>query len=389
MSTQPRVLISAMLKWYLHHTARAFEQREALSGYWVSNANITGVKNYRRIWPYHLLKKPFYHLPFVQLEEWSRWLFLPAYDAWLLRQTLPADTNVVMAPMGSAELLFQLADRQQKPVLKVFDAPNSHPRLYARLWRQECDEFSPGYQIPFPDSAINRISREIEQADLILCPSVFVKDSMVAEGVPESKCHVRHFGVDTSIFKPRPAVPQKPVFISVGSICLRKGHQYLFRAFAELRKTYPEARLICIGGLRPDFEKEWPAWQGIVEYHSLLPQQRIPELLQEATAFVLASVEEGFARVLSEAMAAGLPIIATHESGATTVVEDGKQGLIVPARSITALHKAMARLTSDPALNQRMGAAALEAGAIGNTWQDYGDNLLQRISQALAAKLSA
>lgn len=386
LSPHLRVLIAAMLKWYLHHTAKSFEQRESLSGYWVSNANITGVKNYRRVWPYHLLKKPFYHLPFVQLEEWTRWCFLPAYDAWLSRQTIPEDCNVVMGPMGSCESLFKLADQQGRSVVKVFDAPNSHPRLYAGLWRQECEAYMPGYAIPFPAWAVERISREIEQADLILCPSVFVKESMVAQGVPASKCHVRHFGVDTSIFKPRLALPEAPVFVSVGSVCLRKGHQYLFRAFSELRGKFPDARMICIGGIRPDFEKEWPKWKRIVEHHPFLPQSAIAEVLQGATAFVLASVEEGFARVLSEAMAAGLPIIATHESGATTVVRNEVEGLIVPARDIEALRNAMHLLATEKELNQRMGDAALKAGAIRNTWQDYGDNLLQAISQALAAK---
>lgn len=384
--TAPRVLIAAMLKWYLHHTAKAFEQRDSLSGYWVSNANITGVRGYRRIWPYHLLKKPFYHLPFVQLEELTRWLFLPAYDAWLFRQSIPAECNVVMAPMGSCTPLFKLAAQQKRPILKVFDAPNSHPRLHAELWRRECRDFSPGYEIPFPDWIVGRISQEIEQADLVLCPSDFVKESMVAEGVPPSKCHVRHFGVDTSIFQPRPQLPDKPVFVSVGSVCLRKGHQYLFRAFAKLRETHRDARMICIGGIRPDFEREWPMWQGVIEHHPFLPQGEIAEILQGATAFVLASVEEGFARVLSEAMAAGLPVIATHESGATTVVRDQEEGIIVPARDIGSLHRAMLRLAGDPELNRRMGTAALKAGALRNTWQDYGDNLLESISTALGAR---
>ncbi|QJE96982.1 glycosyltransferase family 4 protein [Luteolibacter luteus] len=382
----PRVLIAAMLKWYLHHTAKAFEQRDALAGYWVSNANITGVGNYRRIWPYHLLKKPFYHLPFVQLEEWTRWLFLPAYDAWLSRQAIPSACNVVMGPMGSCIPLFDLADRQERGILKVFDAPNSHPRLHAELWRRECGEFMPGYEVPFPDWVVERISREIEQADLILCPSDFVKESMVAQGVPPAKCHVRHFGVDTSIFKPREAVPESPVFVSVGSVCLRKGHQYLFRAFAKLRETFPHARLICIGGIRPDFDQEWPLWRDLIEHHPFLPQPRIAEILQGATAFVLPSVEEGFARVLSEAMAAGLPLIATHESGATTVVRNQVEGIIIPSRDIRALQDAMLLLAKDQALNRSMGEAALKAGALRNTWQDYGDNLLEGISQAMAAK---
>lgn len=382
-ATGPRVLIAAMLKWYLHHTAKAFEARGALGGYWVSNANTTGVGPYRRVWPYHLLKKPFYHLPFVQLEEWTRWWLLPAYDAWVERQELPADCNVVMAPMGSCEPLFRLAESCGRRVLKVFDAPNSHPAACARVWQEECDRFLPGYRIPLPGWAVRRMSREIEAADLVICPSDFVKESMIAQGVPEGKCHVRHFGVDTAIFQPRCEVPVSPVFVCVGSICLRKGHQYLFRAFARLRKDFPEARLVCIGGVRPDFAAEWPAWKGMVEHHPHLPQTGIAGILREASAFVLASVEEGFARVLSEAMAAGLPLIATHESGATTVITDGMQGLVVPARSEEALHAAMKRLAEDREANRRMGEAALAAGAVKNSWQDYGDDLLDRMSREL------
>lgn len=386
LGPKPHVLIAAMLKWYLHHTAKAFEARDSLCGYWVSNANITGVRSYRRVWPYHLLKKPFYHLPFVQLEEWTRWWLLPAYDSWLSRQTIPAECNVVMGPMGSCEPLFRLADRQGRQVIKVFDAPNSHARLFDALWRRECERFMPGYRIPFPKRMVNRISREIEQADLILCPSVFVKESMVAEGVPAGKCHVRHFGVDTSIFKPREELPQAPVFVSVGSVCLRKGHQYLFRAFAKLKASCPEARLVCIGGVRPDFLGEWPRWMDLIEHHPFLEHARIAELLKDATAFVLASVEEGFARVLSEAMAAGLPVIATHESGVTTVLRNGEQGIVVPARDVERLHDAMLSLAGDRDLNLRMGEAALLAGAVKNTWQDYGDDLLRRISSELARR---
>jgi glycosyltransferase involved in cell wall biosynthesis len=380
----PRVVISAMLKWYLHHTAKAFENSNALSGYWVSNANVTGVNNdlYRRIWPYHLLKKPFYHLPFSQLDEWTRWFFLPVYDAWILRQRIPADCNVVMGPMGSCESLFRLAESQDRKILRVFDAPNSHPETCVELWQRECDVFMPGYRIPFPARVVARISREIEAADLILCPSTFVKESMVAKGVDARKCFVRHFGVDTSIFHARKDLPRDPVFVSVGSVCLRKGHQYLFRAFARLKESHPNARLICIGGVRPDFQKEWPTWKNLIEHHPFLDQRRIADILANATAFVLASVEEGFARVLSEALAAGLPVIATHETGITTVTKHGEAAWIVPTQDSLALHEAFLRLADDRDLNEQMGERALEIGRQSNTWQDYGDDILRAFHRA-------
>ena len=74
-------------------------------------------------------------------------------------------------------------------------------------------------------------------------------------------------------------------------------------------------------------------------------------------------------------MASGLPVIGTHEGGATTLVEDGVEGLIV--RSYPEhIASAMIRLATDSGLNQRMGHAAHLKGAVSNTWQDYGDRLL-------------
>jgi glycosyltransferase involved in cell wall biosynthesis len=97
----------------------------------------------------------------------------------------------------------------------------------------------------------------------------------------------------------------------------------------------------------------------------------ISELLGSATAFVLPSLEEGFARVLSEAMACGLPIIATYETGATTVVRDQIEGLIVPSRDPERLAEAMIQLSLEPEENLKMGKNALQAGGKSNTWADY------------------
>lgn len=381
----PRILISAVVRWYLERTAEAFQKRESLCGLWMSNANRSTVeaRYYRRVWPYHVLKKPFYHLPFPDLEERTRFTFLKAYDLWVSRQTIPPECNVVMGPMGSCTPLFELADQARVPILKVVDAPNSHPAEYSRRWNSECDEFCPGYRIPFPDWAARRYAAELEEAGLVLCPSIFVRDSMVAHGIAPEKCVIRHFGVDTRTFTPRETLPENPVFVCVGSICLRKGHQYLYRAFARLRKEYPTARLLCIGGIRPDFRQEWPKWKGMIEHHPFLPHSEIAKVLRGATAFVLPSVEEGFARVLSEAMACGIPLVATHETGVSTVTENGEVALIPEARSVESLFSAMKQLVDDRKLNTEMGVRALAIGRVQNTWQDYGDAVLHAISRRL------
>ena len=102
--------------------------------------------------------------------------------------------------------------------------------------------------------------------------------------------------------------------------------------------------------------------------------------MQNATAFVLLSVEEGYARVLAEAMASGIPVIATPSTGAPSTITDGREGFIVPTGNVEAAAQAMLRLVNDPELCTRMGQAAAETGRTFNSWQDYGDRLLALIT---------
>lgn len=382
----PRLFFAGMVPWYINHTAREAEKLGCLGGYWMGSACPPGVsrKFYKRIWPYHLAQKAFYHLPFVLLEEQMRWRNLPFYDVWMARQTLPDGVNVVQGPMGSCEALFKLADRSGAKVLKVYDAPNSHPTSQFGYWQRECDLYSPGFQIPVPQWVRSRINREIEMADVVLCPSFFVRDTMILNGIPAEKCFVSHFGVNTEIFKKRESLPNNPRFISVGSLTVRKGQQYLFRAFQKVKETLPDAELICVGGVRPDFFDEMKKWKGTFTHHTGVPHTELAKILAECTAFVLPSLEEGFARVLSEAMAVGLPILASYESGVTTVVRDGVEGMIIKPRDIQGMADAMLKLALDPEGNIAMGDAAYLAGAKTNTWADYTKRLLDEYACRLA-----
>jgi glycosyltransferase involved in cell wall biosynthesis len=211
---------------------------------------------------------------------------------------------------------------------------------------------------------------------MIIVQSNFCRDSMLWNGIPAEKIMVNPMGVDTSIFKPREKVPAKPHFVAVGTLCVRKGHQYLFRAFEQVKKQLPEAELICVGEVKTDLRKELPKWRHLFTHHPRLTHPEIAALFQSCTAFVFPSQEEGIARAQIEALAAGLPVIGTHEGGATTLVQDGVEGFIVRGRDPAHIAEAMLKVARDPELCQRMGEAAYKKGAVKNTWQDYGDRLL-------------
>jgi glycosyltransferase involved in cell wall biosynthesis len=381
-----QVLLSTTRNWHLEQTARAFSQRGVLAGFWMADKNSLGIPagQYRRCWPYHLAMKPFYHFAPQIWDERATYWFVGLYERWLqgkLRSTDCPKFEVAHGLMGFATELF--AHAQKTGALKVLDCPNSHPTTYFGFWQRECDLWCPGEEVPIPRWMFGRMNRELELADLVIVQSRFARESMVLNGIPETKVLLNPMGVDTTLFKKREAVPAKPRFISVGTISLRKGHQYLFRAFELVKRKLPEAELLCVGRYKCDFRKEKPKWAGSFTHHPELQQSEVAALLRGCTAFVFPSQEEGIARAQVEALASGLPVVGTHEGGATTLVEDGKEGLIVRGRDPQHIAEAMLKLASDPELNRRMGEAAYTKGALRNTWQDYGERLLAEYARRI------
>ena len=381
-SSAPKALLAAPGGWHLPHAARGLDARGALRGLWVSHKNSTGVsrESFRRCWPLHVAMKPFYQFAPMLLTEKAFYAFFPVWRQWLRSQPWP-DCNVVQGIMGFATELFERPEAAK--ALKVVDCPNSHPVTYYGFWQRECDLWCPGETVPVPRWVMARMNREIAQADMVIVQSTFCQESMVLNGIPPEKVFINPMGVDSALFLPRTEVPSVPRFICVGTICLRKGHQYLFRAFERVRRELPAAELICVGDVKSDFRKEWPKWQGTFTHFEQLPQPEVAKLLRTCTAFVFPSQEEGIARAQVEALAAGLPVIGTHHGGASTLVNDGVEGFVVRGNDPAQMAAAMLRVARDPDLCARMGQAAYQKGAVRNTWQDYGDRLLAAYAERL------
>jgi glycosyltransferase involved in cell wall biosynthesis len=380
-----QVILGACGSAHLRPIARALQDRGALAGLWICDKNDSGIspEKYRRCWPYHLMMKPFYHLTSVGPREKMALGLFPVWGSWIRRQK-PPPFDAVYAILGQGTELFDVAERTG--ALKVMDATSSHPTSSYGFWQRECDLWCPGARPGVPRWLFARANRELERADLILCPSKFVFESMLYNGVPETKCVLNPYGVDTTAFTQRAEVPQKTRFVCVGSLGLRKGQQYLLQAFDIVRKKMPDAELTCVGNCFPDFRHVWPKWQGTFKHYQNIPRADLARILREATAFVFPSNEEGFAKAVIEGMSAGLPIVATHESGATTLVEDGVEGIIVRARDVEGIANAMVKVASDRELNEKMGKAAYARGARNNTWGDYADRIIRIFNERAAAR---
>lgn len=361
---------------WIHRSAAELLQlgHEALVYSPARNSTNLPAASYRRCWPFHLACQPFFRMG-AGIGESALLALFPIWKIWLQRQTFPR-CDAVHAVMAYATEAFDHAERIG--ALKVLDASNSHPTSFHGFWQREIDIWSPGRKVNLPRWIFTRANREIERADVVLCASTYVRDTMLYNGVPESKLAVNPFGVDLETFVAREQVPAKPRFLFVGSLTLRKGLQYLIPAFERLRAEFPDAELILCGTVySPDFDRLFEKWRHLFTHHRGLPHAELSSLMRSCTAFVFPSIEEGFARVIAEAMASGLPIIATHNSGATTVVEDGKEGIIVPTGSPDAVYQAMQQMIQRPDLCERMGKAAAARMARGGSWADYARRLVE------------
>jgi len=126
-----------------------------------------------------------------------------------------------------------------------------------------------------------------------------------------------------------------------------------------------ELRLVG-GGQQPE-----PLPPGVVCLGQTLREALLREM-SEADVFVFPSLFEGFALVILEAMAVGLPVITTPNTAGPDLIEDGKEGLIVPAGDANALREAMQSLLHNPERARSMGRAAHEK-AKEFTWERYGE----------------
>jgi len=150
---------------------------------------------------------------------------------------------------------------------------------------------------------------------------------------------------------------------SVGWLTDIKGHRFLVDAVAQLKQEHPHLHLVILGsGDQHEALLRQARIAGISQAVHLVGHREDVELaLAGMDCFVLPSLNEGMGRALIEAMAAGLPVIASRVGGIPALIEDEKNGLLVPAEDSHALAIALRRILSDPAWAHTLGQNAMQS----------------------------
>jgi glycosyltransferase involved in cell wall biosynthesis len=277
------------------------------------------------------------------------------------------------AGLGTARRL------RQGPVIRIVEAVNSHVLVQERILREEHKNLG----LPFAGFHRREMARrvaEYREADAILCPSSFVRRSFIEEGFPEDRILLVPYG-----FTP----PEIPIsgekngdsfrVLYVGQISIRKGLRYLLQAFAKLK--HPRKELWIVGPrtqLTGIDDLEIPDG---TSFPGPLKGADLSRAYQQASVFVLPTLEDGFGLVLGEALSFGRPVITTVNSGGAELIQEGIEGFSVPIRDTASILEKLQLLAGNPGLLERMSSAALVRGRLIGGWSTAEKLLLDGLSK--------
>ena len=206
-------------------------------------------------------------------------------------------------------------------------------------------------------------------ADCVLVNAGIIQQNLIEQGYDPNRIGVIRNGITLSRFtrtergialRRELGLPESARLVGVFSrLNPMKGVQYFLEAAVTLAEKFPDVCFLVVGdgGSKPELEDQARRLGLGSRIVFTGFRSDVPELLSLATISVLPSLSEGTSNTLLEAMAAGIPVIATRVGGNPEVVEDGVTGLLVPPRDSAAIAAAAGRLLEDRALAARLGSA--------------------------------
>jgi glycosyltransferase involved in cell wall biosynthesis len=344
-------------------------------------------------WPRELVHRevPVTRLPNPPQRGWGTVRYMTALWRWLRRHGTEMDGVIVSMLKHDAYTAVGALRRSGVPVILRAEGGGKggdcHWQSKARFGR--------------------RIRRRCRDADAVVAPSMAIRDELLAE-YPEDRVHFIPNGVRVPPPRDRARQPaarralaevnfdlatdaEAPVVVYTGRLHRAKGLRELVVAWPRVLRQFPAARLWLVGE-GPDRDELYDLiLDRDVRGRVLMPGafDAVDEILQAADLFVLPSHEEGMSISLLEAMAAGVPVVATDIPGNRKLIRDGEHGLLVPPRNPDALAAAILQQLRQRILGQAYAEAARRRVEQEFSLASMAERHLQLIRSARASKLGS
>lgn len=293
------------------------------------------------------------------------------FDEWVARQLPSRPSRAFWGFQGSCAASLEAArDAGKTAIVEMASIPSQVIRELMTREGAEAPRGGSRYQ--------GRADSEPGRADWCVAASTFCADALGSIGVRRDRIRVIPLGVDVRKFAHgnRTASPTLRVLF-VGKLGRHKGLRYLLEAMKRLDSS--RVSLTLAGPSVGD--------EAFLDYgaaRAIGSVSDIAQLYHEHDVLVLPSLYEGFGLVIVEAMAAGMPVVATSNTCAPDVMTDGREGFIVPAFDADVIAERLDRLAGDARKVRDMGAAAATR-ALDFSWQRHGERVAAFARERLEA----
>lgn len=363
-------------KGYLHKIITTFysQNRGWLPEFRKDKEQIDSTKVTTNILPL-VMERGFNKIPVIKnLANWN-YCSLELFDNWAKNQIAQCDLFVGW----SGYSLQSLRKAKSLGTITILERGSSHILFQKEILEEEYANYGIKDK-PVDNRIVQKELLEYQEADYISMPSEFVKETFVNKGIDPKKLIKIPYGVDLTNF--RKIQKEDDIFrvIFAGSLSLRKGVHYLLKAFSEL--GLKNAELVLIGHQSKEIKLFMEKYKGCYRYIGKVPHLELYRYLSQGSAFVLPSIEEGLAMVIPQAMACGLPVICTTNTGGADIVRDSKEGFIIPIRDVDALKAKIVYLYEHEDKRKQLSEMALQR-VKGFTWDIYGERMIAAYKKIL------
>lgn len=266
-------------------------------------------------------------------------------------------------------------------IARVYELPIAFWETAWRLLAEEVERY-PNWAKTLPSRAgsqgkLERKTEELRRAEVVVCPSEFVYDSLPESVRSTKRCLVSPFGSPDLPASTRRECSGILRLLFAGSMTQRKGLADLFAALRLLKRVDVELTIVGAPAAPMEFYRN-----EFSHFHYEKPRSHAGmfELMRRADVLVLPSIVEGRALVQQEALACGLPLIVTPNAGGEDLIEEGRTGFLVPIRSPEIIAERIEWFAEHRSALPEMSEACRRKAA-SYTWRDYAGRILDALEQ--------
>lgn len=313
-----------------------------------------------------------------------------AFGRWIAKQVVINPPRILHSFTGVARDGFEALTTMRAPTIKTLTRGSAHIVTQSRLLDEEAKRNETEIETPTP-WLIRTEVEEYKLAECIFVLSSFAKNSFIEQGVPAEKLRILSLGVSVGQFhcpaaeaarrieRIRSGKPLRVLY--AGTVSYRKGVVDLIEIAKAL---HSKMHFTVVGNIRPAEQAimHEAARAGWIELRDRVPETELPAIYWDHDAFILPTIEDGFAVTISQAQAAGLPVLATTNSAAPDVLHEGKDGWVLPIRNPEAF---ISRLEWCDANRELFAGVASDSGTgnYGRDWSQVADDFLSLVFELI------